>query len=629
MKNVIIGTAGHIDHGKTTLIKALTGRNTDTLREEIKRGISINLGFTYFDLPSGKRAGIVDVPGHEKFIKNMLAGASGIDIVLLTVAANEGVKPQTIEHLDILSYLNIKSGLIVLTKVDLADEILIELAIDDIKEKVKGTFFENSEILQVDSISGNGLDTLINKIDKLSEEIEQKNINTSSRLNIDRIFSMKGFGTIVTGTLVEGKINIDDELVIYPKNLKTKIRNIQVHEQNVKTAYAGQRTAINISNIKPFEIERGDILAKADSMKETNLLDVKISLVNHTERELKFWERIRVYIGSKEILARLVPLDVDTIKCGESAFCQLRLEEYAVAKKNDKFVIRYYSPLETIGGGIILDPNPVKHKKCDKLIIENLKVKEKGEISEIIEEFIQSNNEKYTSIKDISNYVSLPEQEVSEILQKIISQGIIITLGNNYFHMNTIENFKMKVIEILSNYHEKFNLKQGMFKEELRSKLSLSFKTKEFEAILRIMEQDNLIKITNSNLVSIFSFNIIYNKSQQKIKNEIENILLKSNLTPPSISELTNNNSKEFKEVLDSILGNTVVKLDEQTVIHKNIYEKAKNDVINFINKNGELTLAQFRDITGSSRKYSMLILEDFDKNKITMRLENKRILFQ
>ena len=627
MKNVIIGTSGHIDHGKTTLITALTGRSTDTLKEEVKRGISINLGFTYFDLPSGKRAGIIDVPGHEKFIKNMLAGASGIDICLLTVAANEGFKPQTIEHLDILSYLNIKSGIIVLTKCDLADDLLKELVIDDIKERIAGTSFENAPIIEVDSLSRKGLDELVSKIDEMSEKIELKNQHVPARLNIDRIFSVKGFGTVVTGTLIEGKISLEDDMVIYPQNLKTKIRNIQVHDQNVKTAYAGQRTAINLSNVKTSEIERGDVLSVGNYMSETHLLDVKVNIVRHTERELRFWERIRIYIGSKEVLARMIILDVESIKAGESAFCQLRLEEPIVAKKNDKFVLRYYSPMETIGGGIVLDSNPTKHKKSDKQIIESLKVKENGDINEIIDDFIKIRNEEYTTLKDVCNYTSIGEDSIKEILDKMVSESSIFLLGSFYFHMETIENFRIKALEILSMYHQSFNLRKGILKEELRSKLSTNFKTKEFEMLLKMMVQENLINITNGNLVSAYSFKVTYDKNQLKIKNEIESTLLNSKFTPPPIAELANSNAKEFSDVLESLVGTSIVKLDDQTVIHKNHYNDAKELAIQFIKENSSMTLAEFRDITGSSRKYSVLILEHFDKNKITLRSENKRVL--
>ena len=349
MKNIIIGTAGHIDHGKTTLIKALTGRDTDTLAEEKKRGISINLGFTYFDLPSSKRAGIVDVPGHEKFIKNMLAGAAGIDIVLFVVASDEGVMPQTIEHLDILSFLNIKKGIIVLTKSDTVDDEFKQLVKEDIREKTKGTFLDDADIVEVDSISKNGIDELIKKIDSISNDIEDKNEHSPARLNIDRVFSVKGFGTVVTGTLMEGKISIDDDLIVYPNQLKTKIRSIQVHGENVNTAYAGQRTAINISNIKVEELKRGDVLASPNSLEDSMMLDIKLSLVKHSNKSLKHWDRLRLYHGTREILCRVVPLDKEIVNPGESCYAQLRLEESIVAKKLDNIVLRNYSPLETIG----------------------------------------------------------------------------------------------------------------------------------------------------------------------------------------------------------------------------------------------------------------------------------------
>ena len=389
MKNVILGTAGHIDHGKTTLIKALTGRETDNLKEEKQRGISINLGFTYFDLPSKKRVGIVDVPGHEKFIKNMLAGACGIDIVLLVVAADEGVMPQTVEHLDILNYLGVKKGIIVLTKCDLVDEDFISLVKDEVKEKTKGLFIENAPIVEVDSVSGRGLEELVKKIDEISEDIEEKKIDAPARMSIDRVFSLKGFGTIVTGTLIEGKISIDDEMTIYPSEKKVKVRNLQVHGCDVKTAYAGQRTAINLSNIKVSEIQRGDVIAETGSVEESMMIDVNISLVEHCKKSLKHWDRIRVFHGTKQILCRIVPLNEDEIPYGESGYAQLRLEEKIVAKKVDRFIIRSYSPMDTIGGGIIIDTAPKKHKIYDESVIETLKIKEKGELKDIIEEYLK------------------------------------------------------------------------------------------------------------------------------------------------------------------------------------------------------------------------------------------------
>jgi selenocysteine-specific elongation factor len=626
MKNIIIGTAGHIDHGKTTLVKALTGRETDTLEEEKRRGISINLGFTYFDLPSGKRAGIVDVPGHEKFIKNMLAGASGIDIVLLVIAADEGVMPQTVEHMDILSFLNIKNGIIVLTKSDLVDDDFKELVKEDIKERVKSTFLENAKIIEVDSVSKNGMDTLINEVEKLSESIEGKNESAPARLNIDRIFSVKGFGTVITGTLIEGKIDIDDDLVIYPRNIKTKIRSIQVHGKSVKTAFAGQRTAINISNVKVEEIERGDILAAQNSMQESMMLDVKLTLVKHSKRKLEHWDRLRVYHGTREILCRAVPLDKEALDPGETGYVQLRLEEGIVAKKGDMFVVRYYSPLETIGGGLILDPNPRKHKRFDENTISSLQMKEKGELSEIIEEYVQKNSRNYPNLKDIMTYTGENEQDIKTSLQKLCNTQTLILISNMYMHKTHYENLKKSTVNLLQDYHDKYPLRKGILKEEVRSKIENKFKSKDFDILLGMFENDNIIKL-KENIVSIYNFEIVFTELQQKIKKELELKLIQSGFTPPSVLDITKGDIK-YKDVLDVLIGDSIIKLDEDTVISKQYYDKAKDMVINYIKENGEMTLAEFRDISGSSRKYSMIILEDFDKNKITKRVENKRVLY-
>lgn len=627
MKNIIIGTAGHIDHGKTTLIKALTGRETDTLAEEKKRGISINLGFTYFDMPSNKRAGIVDVPGHEKFIKNMLAGASGLDMVLLVVAADEGVMPQTVEHMDILTFLNIKKGMIVLTKSDTVDEDFKELVKEDIKEKVKGTFLEDAETIEVDSISKKGLDELITKIDKMTDEIEDKNLEAPARLNIDRVFSIKGFGTVVTGTLIEGKISVDDDLVIYPKELKTKIRSIQVHGESVETAYAGQRTAINISNVKVEEVNRGDVLASAHSLEEAMMLDVRLSVVKHTDMGLKHWDRLRLYHGTREILCRAVPLEVEEIKPGESGLVQLRLEESIVAKKGDKFVVRRYSPMETIGGGIVIDTNPRKHKRFDNSVIDALKIKEKGELSDILDAYLKNNSRNYPNIKEIMSYSGESEDNIKKSLGKLVDQSKIICINNMYMHKDQYNTLRERTDSELQAYHKKFRLREGMLKEEVRSKVESKFKTRDFDVLLDLFINDELIKV-DGNLVSLKKFNVIFNEKQTKIKSEIEKILNNAGLNNIYTIEDLTNNKKEYEEVLEALIGNTVVRLEDSYIMSSRVYNDAKEKLIKYLEENKEITLGDYRDLVNSSRKNCMIILEDFDRNKITKRVENKRVLF-
>lgn len=627
MKNVILGTAGHIDHGKTTLIKALTGRETDNLKEEKQRGISINLGFTYFDLPSKKRVGIVDVPGHEKFIKNMLAGACGIDIVLLVVAADEGVMPQTVEHLDILNYLGVKKGIIVLTKCDLVDEDFISLVKDEVKEKTKGLFIENAPIVEVDSVSGRGLEELVKKIDEISEDIEEKKIDAPARMSIDRVFSLKGFGTIVTGTLIEGKISIDDEMTIYPSEKKVKVRNLQVHGCDVKTAYAGQRTAINLSNIKVSEIQRGDVIAETGSVEESMMIDVNISLVEHCKKSLKHWDRIRVFHGTKQILCRIVPLNEDEIPYGESGYAQLRLEEKIVAKKVDRFIIRSYSPMDTIGGGIIIDTAPKKHKIYDESVIETLKIKEKGELKDIIEEYLKLNLSNYITLKDLISYTGDKEEYVKEGLDVLIKENKVIPVNKYYLHISHYNKLKDKTMDILNKYHKQYRLRKGILKEELRSRVDSKLKVKDMDIILNKMAEDKQIKVRD-NLVSNYEFEVIFNQKQLSIKKEIENITRKNKLSCLVTKDEICNKNKFYEEVLEALIGDTIQKLDDTYYVDKDMYENMKNELINYLKQNNQITVAQFRDITNSNRKTSIAILEHFDRNRITKRIDDKRVLY-
>ena len=627
MKNVILGTAGHIDHGKTTLIKALTGRETDNLKEEKQRGISMNLGFTYFDLPSKKRVGIVDVPGHEKFIKNMLAGACGIDIVLLVIAADEGVMPQTIEHLDILNYLDVKKGIIVLTKCDLVDEEFIELVKDDVREKTKGLFIEGAPIVEVDSVSRRGLDELVQKIDEISEDIEEKKTDAPSRMSIDRVFSLKGFGTIVTGTLIEGKISVDDEMTIYPSEKKVKVRNLQVHGCDVKTAYAGQRTAINLSNIKVSEIQRGDVIAQTGSVEESMMIDVNISLVEHCKKSLKHWDRIRIFHGTKQILCRIVPLNEDEIQYGESGYAQLRLEEKIVAKKGDRFIIRSYSPMDTIGGGVIIDTAPKKHKIYDESVIEALKIKEKGELKDILEEYLKLNLSNYITLKELVSYTGEKEEYVKEGLNALIDENKVFCVNKYYLHISHYQKLKERVIDILTKYHKQYRLRNGILKEELRSKVDNSLKVKDMDVILNKMVEEKDIKVQD-NLVSNYDFEVEFNQKQLSIKKEIEDKSRKNGLNSLMTKDDICNKNKFYEEVLEALTGETIQKLDDAYYIDKKVYENVKKDLLEYLNKNKEITVAQFRDITKSNRKISIVMLEHFDRNRITKRVEDKRILY-
>lgn len=637
MKHIIIGTAGHIDHGKTTLIKALTGKDTDRLKEEKDRGISIELGFTYFDLPGGKRAGIVDVPGHERFIKNMLAGASGIDLVILVVAADEGVMPQTKEHLSILSLLHIKKGIIVLTKKDLVDEEWLEIVIEQIQEDVLGTFLENAKIIPVSSVTGDGLNLLIDEIDRLTDEVEAKHLDKPFRLPVDRIFSIAGFGTVVTGTLISGIVNEGEKIMVYPKQIESRIRSVQVHDSKVKKAEAGQRVAINITGIKTDEINRGDVIALPNSMEPTLMFDARLELLKNAERSINNRDRLRIYHGSAEIFGRVVLLDREELKPGEKAFVQMRLEEEIACQKDDYFVIRFYSPMTTIGGGIVLDPNPPKRKRFKEDVIEELKIKEKGSVDEVVEQNILKMSNSYPNIDAIAKSSgNITMQKCSEILKRLEDNKRVKSFSSNegafYLHIEFLEDIKKKAQSVLSYFHDKYPLKAGMSKEELKSKVMENARQKISDEIFDYLQKENILKIEEQ-YVSLWGFEIVYTKEQENIKNIIMNEYLQNKFNPPRYTEIKpklkypeNIASQVYNALIDS---GELVKVEQDIVFSKVSYDEAVNMLKNYLTENKYIQLGEFRDLLGTSRKYAMALLDYFDQLKITKRIEDKRILYK
>ncbi|NLK44302.1 MAG: selenocysteine-specific translation elongation factor [Tissierellia bacterium] len=635
MKHVIIGTAGHIDHGKTTLIRAITGRNTDRLKEEQERGISIELGFTYFDLPSGQRAGIIDVPGHERFIKNMLAGVIGIDIVLLVVAADEGTMPQTLEHLHILDILGIKKGFIVLTKSDLVDEDWLELVEEDVKEEVRGTFLEGAPIIRVSSVTKQGIDRVTNLIDKYAHELEERDINDTPRLPVDRVFSISGFGTVVTGTLLSGKLTVGDEVQIFPGDKKARIRTIQVHDNDTDTAYGGQRVAINLAGLKKDDIDRGHTVAPIDSMKDTMMLDVKLKLLKSIDRYIDNRTRLRLYLGTKEVLCRVVLLDKDQLGPGEEAYAQLRLEEEVVAKRGDKFVVRFYSPMFTIGGGEVLEPNPRKKKRFDEKAIKELEIKESGTSTDIIEKIVEENSKNFPTTKEIAVITAMLEENVKEEVNKLIEEGKIVsfqlTKDLHIIHKNYFDNIVEKILDELQNYHNKYPLRVGMPKEEVRRKLLKNAKARVAESFMALLIERGLIEQKLEN-ICIKGFEVKFSTEQLEIKNEILNRFDKNPYQPPKKEDLETINIRkkdEIFEVFTTLINKgDLVKLNEETYIGKKAYDKALEILKEHLNKNPSITTGEYRDLLDTNRKLAIALLEYFDQIKITKRERDIRVLY-
>lgn len=631
MKNIIIGTAGHIDHGKTTLIKALTGRETDTLEEEKNRGISINLGFTFFDLPSGKRAGIVDVPGHEKFVKNMLAGVSGIDVVLMVIAADEGIMPQTKEHLEILQLLNVKKGIIVITKTDMVEKEWAEMVEEDIKEELKDTFLQNAPVYRVSSKTKEGVKELIEGIDELTEEIHSKDVHGHFRLPVDRVFSVTGFGTVVTGTIISGNVKEGDIAEIYPSKKMTKIRGIQVHDNSVKVGEAGQRCALNLSNVKKTEVKRGDIISVENLMEPSMMIDCKLYYLKSASRPLENRQRVRLYSGTNEIICRAVILDKEIVNPGEEAYIQFRLEKPITVQRNDRYVIRTYSPMITIGGGSVIEPVATKAKRFNQSYVEDLKLKESGDTSNILEKTIEKLSNTFPNEKDILKALGKNEIELKDKIKELVDENKIISLDGVYFHVNYINEKIDKTSNLLSEFHSKNPLKVGISKEEMRIKVfGKTLKQKTYDEILKVFENKKIIKI-HGKYISEYDFLVVYNDNQEKISKYIRDEYKKGRYTPPKYNDLLDNckDKEEFKRVYESLLERKILyKVNEECVLLSSDYEDCKNKVEDFIKKNGSITVAQFRDIMDTSRKYSFAILEYFDGIKFTKRIEDERVLF-
>lgn len=629
MKYGIIGTAGHVDHGKTCLIQALTGIDTDRLKEEKKRGITIELGFAWMDFPGGERVGIVDVPGHEKFVKNMLSGVGGMDLVMLVVAADEGIMPQTVEHLDILSILGIRHGVIVITKTDLADPELVELVEEDIRELTKDTFLENAPVIPVSVYKNQGIHRLKETLYQIYKKLPDHKETRAFRLPVDRVFSLKGFGTIVTGTLLGGNIKKDQEAYLYPENLPVKIRSIQVHETGVDKAHAGQRVALNLPDRKKEEIHRGDVVACKNTMYPSMMADVALSVLRHTERTVKNGSRVHVYHGTKELLGKVILLDREELKAGETCYAQLRLEEETVMEKGDRFVIRFYSPAETIGGGCILDACPRKRKRYDKNALEACRIKEKGTKEEMLELSVREHRGRFFTLDELAGRNSLDRSGLAGLAQALVQKGRLIQLEEKVFiHREEMDFYQKKAEKILNDFHRAFPLKQGMGIEEMRSRMNLG-NPKVTDQILEVLKADKIIK-EEQGTISKKRFKVVLKEDEDAIVKEILTHYEAAGFAPLA-TELylkEHKNQKKFKPVFISLLNKkSLIRLDEQYCVHQEWYEKAKEAFREMAKTKDKILLGEYRDYLGCSRKVAVALLEHFDKNGFTKKTEEGRIL--
>jgi len=630
LKRLIIGTAGHIDHGKTTLVKALTGLETDRLKEEKQRGISIELGFAPFVLPSGQKAAIVDMPGHERFIRHMLAGAFGIDIVILTIAADEGIMPQTREHMDIIELLGVKKGVVALTKKDLVDEEWLMLVEDEVQQYLKGSILNDAPIIPLSAATGEGLPQLLEALEKLAQEVQEKPAFGHARLPIDRVFTISGFGTVVTGTLWSGQINVGETLELMPAQKPVKVRTLQVHGDKVNTAYAGQRVAVNLQGIDVAEINRGDLLSTSGFLLPSYRVDCRLRLLKSSNRQLKNWSRIRFHLGTEEAMGRVALLDRDELLPGEETYAQIVLEKPIVCYKGDPFVIRYYSPVTTIGGGTIIDANAPKQKRFREDILEQLATKEEGSLYDIILQEIEAHPQQVVNLTGLVKATGATEEQVrNELDQLLIDEKIQKLQTGEYISAYGLNAVYMKLEDVLKTYHQRYPLRSGYSKEDLRSRLFPHMNGKVFNAVLNVLENKGQL-VNRNNLVALANHETSPGTKEQQIIAQIMEDMTGNLYTPPSVEEIRERIGVDetlFAEILSYLISTgQIVKLSGDIYFSAQAIEAGKSMLTEYFSHEKELSLATARDLFNTSRKYAVPLIEYYDKVRFTRRVGDVRI---
>ena len=638
--DIIVGTAGHIDHGKTALVKALTGVDADRLPEEKQRGITIDIGFAELDL-GDVRIGFVDVPGHEKFVKNMLAGASGIDAVALVIASDEGVMPQTREHFEICRLLETKTGLIVLTKKDLVDEELLELVKLDASELVENSFLENAPMIPVSAKTGEGIEELKRILLEIAAKIPDRKNETVARLPIDRSFTVRGFGSVVTGTLISGEISESDELEILPLERKVRVRGIQTHGKAVESARAGQRTAVNLGGIEHSEIERGMILAEKKVLCPTQIFDAEIEVLEDAKRSLKSRQRVRVHIGTIEALARVQVLnEANEIEQGAKDFVQMRLETPIVAVPNERFIIRSYSPQLTIAGGKILDALAQKHRRREienvRKYLQNL-VKAEDDKARQIKLFLETAAENGLTFSDLQARTAWREEILQKAIRENTEKKAVIQAESFYIARTPFENLKVKTLTEIENFHKKEPLARGILRETLREKIFAHLPPEIFNAVLSNLESEKKIA-AEKDIVRLASHSLELSAEEKQIRENLERIYQTANLEVPTLENAlqeaahgTKSPTEKSRKIFQLFLNSgEIVKVTEEFYFTK----KAIDDLINKMREFAEkkttdrlIDVTIFKEIAGVSRKYAIPLLEYFDRERVTRRAGDKRLI--
>ncbi len=632
MKHIIIGTAGHIDHGKTALVKALTGTDTDRLKEEQQRGITIDIGFASLSLANETEAGIIDVPGHEKFVKNMLAGVSGIDIAILVIAADEGIMPQTEEHLAICDLLQIPRGVVALTKTDLVDGEWLEMVTEEVREGLKGTFLQDAPIVPVSSKTGAGLDALRQALSDVASQVQERGADGVLRLPIDRVFTIKGFGTVVTGTLISGVVTNEQPVEILPERIMTRVRNIQVHDAPVERAYAGQRTAINLHGVEKRTIERGNILSVPNLLTPTYMLDAYLKLTPKAARPLKYRSRVRLHHGTSEILARVILFDREELLPGESAYVQFRCETPLIALARDRYIIRSYSPVITIGGGEILYLHPGKHKRSSALV-SRMATLHHGELEDVLARYVEDAEFTPISAGRIAGMIAAPPARIREGMERLRQQGVAIAVpgqADEMIHATHYQQARQRLLQYVEEFHAQFPLKSGMTKEELRKKLPAALPQILFQRLLEELGAEGALDV-EQNLIRRQAHRISLTPKQQHIKETLERIYLDARFQPPNKKDALQKIGAPEKEgdAMFSVLltEKILLRVENDLYYHHKVFAEMTARIVEHLKQHQEISIGDVKNLFDISRKYSVPVMAYLDAENITLRKGDIRIL--
>ena len=628
---LIMGTSGHVDHGKTSLVKALTGVDLDTLPEEKARGVTINLGFTSFDTPSGVTIGIVDVPGHKRFVKNMLSGAHGIDFVLFLVASDDSIMPQTIEHLEILKLLGVDRGIVVLTKIDLVDDDLLELAKAEVEDLVAGTFLEHCPLVKVSSLTGQGMPDLINELDAMAARIRPREKGSYFRMFVDRSFTVAGAGTVVTGTTLSGSVSPGDEVEILPSGGSARIRRIQVHGEQVEKTRAGQRTAINLRTIDKALAEKGDMLVSPGMAKPTYMVDVKLKVLPEYPKPLPHWTRVRFYIGSHEAFGRVVLLDVDQAEPDSEYFAQIRLEAPAPAVTGDPYIVRDFSSSWTIGGGRVLDAHPTKHKRKRHLVVCDLERREAGYLEEVVElEAMKAGY--FVRRNQIAADLDAPVDQVGQAAAKLDKNEAVVVLPPKkspwMIHADAWKRMTSRLAVILGGHHETLpQLATGLSEQELRDRLAkdtgADLPEEAFRHGLERMVATGLLRQVEGTY-ALSEHSAALGKDDEIALAGIRALYSDNLFAPPATDDLYAGSSLPKKVVRDFIerlvAEGELVRVSREYLFERRALDQALAKVREHLASKGTMTVAEFRDLVGTSRKYALPLLNYFDNQGHTVR---------